>query len=397
MRVGIVVVVALGLLAWLVMQVSSGSGFLSDEVRYHAHFSATGGLGEGAEVRYEGVPVGQVESVEFASDPNLNKIVVAMRVKKSLQPRIDRYVVVELRSNGPLGDRLLEMRRPDLPAEEPVAEGSVLPSKDPFEFAPFVEGGEDLFGDVQSISQSLKIITARLVAGEGAFGRLLKDKEFGERTLTDLEITLARIKDVVEASADGRNLLGRLLGDEQLATNVTRSLEASARNLEVITTRLEGGEGVLGEAMRSDSTLSGAIDDFAAAAHDLRTFTARLEASESLAARVFFDPEYGARLSLELEGTVTELHSVLRKVNEGEGSLGRLINEPEVYEGLERIINGVDSSWFVKYLLRKKSKRGFREEVDRILEESEDPNADLLALIEDILTEAAAEDDEDME
>ena len=394
LRVGIVVAVALALLAWLLLQVTSGRGFLSDEVRFLAHFSTTGGLSEGAEVRFEGVPVGQVESVEFAADPNLNKIVVGLRVKKSLHARIDRHVVVELRSKGPLGDRLVEMRRPDLPAEEPIEEGSVLPSKDPFEFAPFVEGGEDLLGDVQSISQSLKVITARLVAGEGAFGRLLKDKEFGERTLTDLEVTLAKLRAMAEASAEGRNLLGRLLGDEELASEVSRSIEASSRNLETITTRLEAGEGVLGEAMRADSQLSAAIDDFAVAAHDLRTLTGRLEASESFAARVLFDPDYGERLSIELEGTVTELHAILAKVNSGEGTLGKLVNESELHEGLERIVNGVETSWFVKYLLRKKEKRGFREEVDRILEESDDPDTELLELMREILEDHPAVEEE---
>jgi len=369
LRVGIVVIVSLALLGWLLLQVSSGNAFFSDEVRYQVHFS----------------PVGQVESVEFASDPNVNKIVVVLRVKKSLQPRIDRHVVVELRSKGPLGDRLVELRRPDLPASEPIEEGSVLPSKDPFEFAPFVEGGEDLLTDVRSISQSLKLITARLVAGDGVFGRLLKDKDFGDRTLTNLEITIAKLRQIVEQSAEGKNLIGRLLGDETLADEVSGSLEAASRNLEVITTRLEAGEGVLGEAMRSDSRLSAAIDDFAAAAHDLRSFTSRLEASESLAARVLFDPAYGERLSVELEGALTEMHAILQKVNQGEGTLGKLVNEPEIHEGLERIVNGVESAWFVKYMLRKAEKRGYREDIDRILEESEDPDADLLALVQTIL------------
>ena len=394
LRVGFVTAVALALLGWLVLQVSSGSGWFSDEIEYQARFSTIGGLSEGAEVRYEGITVGQVSSVEFAEDPNVNKIVVTMRVKKSLQSRIDRHVVAELRSNGPLGDRLIELRRPDLPVGEPIEEGSVLPTKDPFEFTPFVEGGEDLLTDVQSISQSLKVITARLVAGEGVFGRLLKDREFGERTLTDLEVTLARLREIVEASAEGRNVLGALLGDEALALEVSKNMQASSRNLQTITSRLEAGEGVLGEAMRADSPLSGAIDDFAASAQNLREFTERLRASESLAAKLLFDAEYGARLSVELEGTLVELRGILTKINRGEGTLGKLVNEPEVHEGLERIVNGVETSWFIKYLLKRQEKRGFREEVDRILEESENPEEELLELLRQILIdESAAESD----
>lgn len=390
LRVGSVTAAALAVLAWLVLQLSSGSGWLSDEVEYQTRFSTIGGLSEGALVRYEGVNVGQVVSVDFAEDPNVNRIRVTLRVKRSLQRRIDRHVVAELRSNGPLGDRLVELRRPDLPVGEPVEEGSVLPSKEPFEFTPFVEGGEDLLTDVQSISQSLKVITARLVAGEGVFGRLLKDREFGERTLTDLEVTLARLREIVEASAEGRNVLGALLGDEELAGEVSRNLQASSRNLQLITGRLEAGEGVLGEAMRADSPLSGAIEDFAASARNLREFTERLRASESLAARLLFDAEYGERLSMELEGGLVELRSILGKIDRGEGTLGRLVNEPEVHEGLERIVNGVETSWFIRYLLKRQEKRGFRAEVDRILEESEDPERELLELLREILLDEEA-------
>jgi phospholipid/cholesterol/gamma-HCH transport system substrate-binding protein len=385
LRVGLVLVLAAALLAWLVLQVTSGRGFLSDEVRYSTLFTTIGGLSEGAEVRYEGVTVGEVSSIEFADDPNENRIVIEFSVKRSLRSRIDRHVVVELRTNGPLGDRLLELRRPDRPVEEPVPEGSVLPSKAPFEFAPFVEEGEDLFADVRSISQSLKVITARLVAGEGLFGRLLKDKDFGDKTLTDLEVTIERLRGIVESAAEGRNLLGTLVADEPLGEEVASSLRSSSRNLALLTTRLEAGEGVLGQAMRDDSRLSSALEDFGAAAQNLRRFSERLEATDGLASRLLTDGEYGERVAGEIEAILGELRVLLQTLNSEQGSLGRLVNDPAVHDSLERILHGVEESWFITYVLKRADKRGFRQEVDRILRESEDPEGELVELVERVL------------
>lgn len=391
LRVGTVATVALAILAVLVFRLSSESGFFRGRVRYETRFPTSQGLSEGAEVRYKGVRVGTVERIDFAAEPQLDDIIVTLAVRPSVATRIDRHVVAELRTNGPLGDRLLELRRPDVPPAEPLPEGSRLPSKPPFEFGTVVDEGTDVLSDIRSISQSLAVITTRLVEGEGLFGRLLKDQEFGDRTITDLEVTISRLREIVESSAEGRNLVGALLADEDLATEVSADLQASLDHLERITGRLDRGEGALGRLLSEESELAAAADDVAESARRLREVTGRLEAAEgSLFHRLFLDEDYGEQVATELHATLVHVRSIAEKLDEGDGTAGAFLNDRRVYEGINDIVTGVERSWFINFILRRKQKRGFRERVDRILAESEDPDRELLELVREVL---AAEDD----
>lgn len=48
-------------------------------------------------------------------------------------------------------------------------------------------------------------------------------------------------------------------------------------------------------------------------------------------------------LSKDLNKTNSELHSILTKINEGEGSLGKMVNDPALYDNLESLTGEMDS------------------------------------------------------
>jgi ABC-type transporter Mla subunit MlaD len=223
-RAGVVVAAALAVLAAFVLTLSARNGLFTRQAHYRARFGAIQGLSEGAQVRFRGVTVGTVRSVELSPDPASNDVIVELAVTRSLAARMDRHVVAEIRTSGALGDKLLELKREDVPPEEALPLGAEIRTRTPTDL--FGTGG-DVLTDVRSIAGSLDVITSRLVAGEGVVGRLLKDKDYGERVLTDLEVTIAQVREIVDRSADGRNLLGTLLSDERLAQDVQASLRRS--------------------------------------------------------------------------------------------------------------------------------------------------------------------------
>lgn len=54
----------------------------------------------------------------------------------------------------------------------------------------------------------------------------------------------------------------------------------------------------------------------------------------------------------ELAGATKNLHGILRKINEGEGSLGGLVNDPSVYEDLKALMGGAKRSSILRYFLK---------------------------------------------
>ena len=59
-----------------------------------------------------------------------------------------------------------------------------------------------------------------------------------------------------------------------------------------------------------------------------------------------------------IAGTAGHAKSIMRKIDEGEGSLGGIVNDPEVYEGLKDVIAGIRKSKIGKAAIRHYGKKG---------------------------------------
>lgn len=54
----------------------------------------------------------------------------------------------------------------------------------------------------------------------------------------------------------------------------------------------------------------------------------------------------------ELAGATKSLHGILKKIDDGDGSLGGLVNDPSVYEDLKALMGGAKRSSILRYFLK---------------------------------------------
>ena len=66
---------------------------------------------------------------------------------------------------------------------------------------------------------------------------------------------------------------------------------------------------------------------------------------------LIYDEESG-RLSDEAVAAVTRLNSVLKKIEEGEGTLGLLASDPSLYEDMTMLFGGAQRSVVLRTLVR---------------------------------------------
>ena len=64
----------------------------------------------------------------------------------------------------------------------------------------------------------------------------------------------------------------------------------------------------------------------------------------------------------DLQRLVANLAEISDKINRGEGTLGALINDRTLYEGMEDVVAGANDSKFARWLLRRYQKRGIKVE-----------------------------------
>src|SRR5215467_10458837 len=88
--IGIVVITGFVVLAFAIFYITSESGFLAPQYTVIAYFANANGLRKGAEVWFEGIQVGSVDSVDVSKqlDDPLKTIQVSMKIYRRFQDMI---------------------------------------------------------------------------------------------------------------------------------------------------------------------------------------------------------------------------------------------------------------------------------------------------------------------
>ncbi len=354
LRVGALTVAALVLLSVAVLTIGKRQQIFIRHTRYNTSFSNVTGLQTGAPVRVSGVNVGFVESITLPTQPDENRITVRFTVNAVYTERIRNDSVASIKTIGLLGDKYLEVRGGSAEAER-ILEGGKVPGKDPAEVDELVAGGEDLMANLITISSSLKVILNRIEAGEGLLGELTRTSADEEKFSDMAKSSMASLETILTRIEAGEGLVGRLLTDDEMADD----LYATAHSL-----RLTGAR-FTRDLERTDSTYAVLFKDPQTAQMLRETVAAIRDASQAMSAafeqlasgegtlpRLMRDKEYADDFLGDMQLLMFHLRSAMQKLDEGDGTAGAFLNDPQLYQDLEAVVRGVKeskvTSWFVR-------------------------------------------------
>ena len=354
LRVGALTVAALVLLSVAVLTIGKRQQIFIRHTRYNTSFSNVTGLQTGAPVRVSGVNVGFVESITLPTQPDENRITVRFTVNAVYTERIRNDSVASIKTIGLLGDKYLEVRGGSAEAER-ILEGGKVPGKDPAEVDELVAGGEDLMANLITISSSLKVILDRIEAGEGLLGELTRTSADEEKFSDMAKSSMASLETILTRIEAGEGLVGRLLTDDEMADD----LYATAHSL-----RLTGAR-FTRDLERTDSTYAVLFKDPQTAQMLRETVAAIRDASQAMSAafeqlasgegtlpRLMRDKEYADDFLGDMQLLMFHLRSAMQKLDEGDGTAGAFLNDPQLYQDLEAVVRGVKeskvTSWFVR-------------------------------------------------
>jgi phospholipid/cholesterol/gamma-HCH transport system substrate-binding protein len=313
-RVGVLVLASLVIAGVAIFLLGGQQHLWQRKVDFTLHFARTNGLQTGAPVSLSGLPIGSVDWLHFASEPDATDIVVGVEVDAKVAPRIRTDTRATIRTLGLLGDKYIELVPGGDPNADAIPAGGRINTVDPTDYEALVgKSGGDIVSNVVEVTAALKDVLGTIQRGEGLLGAMLHNREFGDQTLASLQGTLKNIREttntldhLIKKVDQGDGLVGRLLNDKQLAG----SLERSLKSLERVTNRVERGQG--------------------------------------LAMRLVDDRAYGDRVLAKLDQASEDLASVAHKLDEGHGTLGKLINEPTLHDETQALVREVRSSWMVR-------------------------------------------------
>ncbi|MDX1631787.1 MAG: MlaD family protein [Thermoanaerobaculia bacterium] len=369
LRVGLMVLAALVALAVGVFFIGDQSRLFARKNDYYMTSRNVAGLNEGNPVRLNGVTVGVVEEIDLPQEPEEEQIRIEVSVESRYEKRIRRDSRARIRTLGLLGDKYVEitsgsMNEPEIPP------GGRIPTEAATNVDRLIASGEDVMDNLVAISHSFRNILGRIDRGEGFVGELTTEQE-GQKLTESLREALDSINQLASTVEEAEGPLPRLIKDRELADRMT----SAVTRLDSILAKADTGPGLL-PAMLDDPDLEeetrSTLADLRETAASLQSLTSDLEDGDGLAQKLLTDEEYGDRVSRELETLVENLSEVARKLNQGEGTAARMINDPQVYQAVEDIIVGVNESKILRWLIRNRQKKGIEKRYEESVEDTSD-------------------------
>lgn len=279
-KVGLIGAVAITILV-IGFNFLKGESLLSKSNTYYAVYKQVDGLFRSNPVVLNGYKVGHVNSVEMNHD-NLN-LIVSMQIPNTI--KIPANTVFKITNNDLLGSKAVEIIMGD--SNVYAQNGDTLKSR------------KDA-GMAQALTSVLSPLSERVNNVLGNIDTAISDVSLNS-TLNDLSDALASFK--TTAQKMNRLLDGK---DEQL------------------TSILENIDNISGDLKKSTPKIESII--------------ANLDSTSQIIAKMDFKG-----ISVELTETVHEIQTTLKAIQDGQGSLGKLATDDQLWVNLNKSTHDLDS------------------------------------------------------
>jgi phospholipid/cholesterol/gamma-HCH transport system substrate-binding protein len=311
-KVGLLVLAGIAATVFMVVNLTeTGGADLDEGTRLYAMFDDVTGLAVNSRVRMSGIAVGTLADIELAGKKARVTVVIDEEIEMHQgieQP--DGYykggATIGPKQASFIGDYYLEIT--------PGERGPVLEDDDEIKNVIAPPSMDEIFNKLNRISSNIEKVTESLA---NVFGGEEGQKKLDE-ILINLTETLGATRKLVTSSEPKLN---RILTDAQSISGDVRALTS------------EGA-----------SSISQILKDTQVAVRDVRVIIS--QASGDVQAGIGTLKGSLARLQTTLDSlnySLQNIQDITDKINEGEGTLGALVNDPAIADQTERILGDVES------------------------------------------------------
>lgn len=301
----------------------------------YVEFTNAAGLKPGAPVRLAGIPAGNVKGVDFQGGDR--PVRVTLFIEDSIQESIRQDAAFTITTQGVLGEPYVEITSTDA-SLPPIERGAVYQGTDPPRLDQLLAGGYDVIDGLRELVRRLNdnqrgdairiddfINNIADLAGN-IDERVVENTEEIDSIIENIDLVIAEI-------SENRQTIPTILTNVESATGefdrLGRSLNRGVGDGSEVREILENVEEVSEVAAERADPMLASIQEAAASAERI------LSGNEPQIDNTIDNVE---QISGDLVAASGDVRTVIGRIEAGEGSIGRLLADEEIYEDIREFV-----------------------------------------------------------
>ncbi len=288
-RLGAFVITGVVLLIVALYFIGNNKNLFGRTFTLYTTFQNISGLQTGNNVRFSGIDVGTIESIEIKSDTIIR---IAMIIDNDMRRFIRKNSIASIGTDGLMGNRLINIEPSSLPSQL-VEPGDEIVSLKGVNTESMLRTLQLTNDNVAFVSDNLKSITNNIRNSEGSVYSILVDTTLAqtinrilgniESVSEDLTTASDRASGIIGDVKNGNGLANALIYD----TVMTRELQSAMRDIKQTSEKLSTSSKELNEVITKINSGQGsaavllndsiAAKDLQETLHNLKTSSAKLD------------------------------------------------------------------------------------------------------------------------
>ncbi|PIR16325.1 MAG: hypothetical protein COV46_08750 [Deltaproteobacteria bacterium CG11_big_fil_rev_8_21_14_0_20_49_13] len=287
-KVGIFIFFGLILAMYVIFMLGGEKELFESRYKLIANFRDISGLRTGAPIQLAGLKVGFVDQVKFPESLAAKDIMLTLMISKKFQTRIRQDSIATVNTQGLLGDKFIYISVGS--EDQPVLkDNDAIESRETVSLYDFAEKSSEILEDVKNASTSV--------------AQFFTDMSSSKK---DMKETLRSMRDILGQVKSGKGLVGAMLYDPK-GKDVVSDIGASLKMLRDIIGRVDDED-------KKTAAVGGILKNLRQASDDLK--------------------------------------DVMNRINNGQGTIGGLVNDPSIYNDLRSLMGRANRNRLLKAVIR---------------------------------------------
>ncbi|MBK9257181.1 MAG: MCE family protein [Saprospiraceae bacterium] len=237
--------------------------------KIYADFKHVDGLLKGNTVRFAGIDIGTVKSVDIISDSSIR---VSMVLKNQAKDFLKKNAIASISTDGLMGNKIVSISTVNV-ASDFIEDGDMLQTIHPVGTDEILRKLSKTNDDISVIASNIRTLTEKMqhpdalvgLLGDTIISKHIKDAVFNIRVTSQRTATITGdLSNIIKETKEGKGLIGGLLTDTSFTDNLNQTIvtiNAISDTLAEITgdfrfmsKKISSGEGAIG-AILMDTTI----------------------------------------------------------------------------------------------------------------------------------------------